>query len=573
MTKITRRAAITSALFGGTAACSRAPTLTPYKATAAEANAVFAHGVASGDPGPDSVVIWTRATVPNSAPTPVAYDVANDAKFSQVIASGERVAAPENDFTVKVLVEGLAPGRAYHYRFRVGAATSPVGSTRTLPTGSLDAARFAVISCSNHPFGYFNVYDLIARQTDLDAVIHLGDYIYEYGAAGYGGEEGARLKRDHEPPHEIVTLEDYRRRHAQYKADPSSQAMHAAHPLIPIWDDHETADNAWATGANNHQPATEGDWNERRRVALQAYYEWMPIRDPVAGRAREAIFRSFAFGDLVTLTALETRLMARTAPIEYNDVVPTLTSPELIDRFRRDVLGDPARKMLGAEQEAFVAGALKASADRGEPWRLIANQVIMAKVTAPNLKPHLTPADIEELERQWDQARSFVEFSALGLPANLDAWDGYPAARERFYDAVKANAPEGLIVITGDTHTWWANDLVADDGAHMGVELGAHSVTSPSPYRKAFLGGKGAEYALLTGRENRDVRYISGEDHGFIDLTIRRDAAEARFMAVDTIESPAYNAFEKAAFTIRKSGGKSQFADVRGLSLKERLVF
>ena len=349
--------------------------------------------------------------------------------------------------------------------------------------------------------------------------------------------------------------------------------MHAAHPVIAIWDDHETADNSWAKGSNNHDPATEGDWADRKRAALQAYYEWMPIRDPQPGRLREAIFRSFSYGDLLTLAAIETRLMARARQLNFNDFGPTLKTPADVEKFKREVLWDPSRDILGDEQLAFLDGVFRQSSAADQPWRLVANQIIMAETTAPDLAPHIDEAGIQELEKVWDQARVFVDVSKLGLPTNLDAWDGYPAARERFYDMVKAAGRDGLIVVTGDTHTWWANDLVARDGTRMGVELGGHSVTSPSPYRKSFLGGRGEKYALLTSKDNKGVRYISGEDHGYIDLLIRRDGAEAKFMAVDTVETPAYNAFEKASFKIRRGGGAAKFAGVDGIPLKERWLF
>ena len=574
MNRMTRRAALGAAIAGSAAACARTASRRSYEAVGAESNAIFAHGVASGDPAPDSVVLWTR--VSTSEPVALTWEMSGDEAFSSITVSGEVEARAESDFTAKVVASGLAPGARYYYRFRVGDAISPIGRTRTLPTGAIEAARFGVISCSNFPFGHFNVYDLVARDEDLDAVIHVGDYIYEYGASEgeYGASEGARLNRPHDPPHELTSLDDYRRRHAQYKSDPCLQAAHAAHPFIVVWDDHEVANDTWSGGAENHDPRTEGDWSARKRAALQAYYEWMPIREPDLARPREAIFRSFSYGDLLTVAAIETRLTARSESFEYNVIVPTLTSPEAIARFRDEILWSKDRELLGAAQIDYLRGALKSSMDKGQAWRLIANQVIMAKVTAPNLEPHLTEGDLAELEAQWDQARAFVKFSTLGLPTNLDAWDGYPAARERFYDVVReTSGADGLLVVTGDTHTWWANDLVAKDGAHVGVELGCHSVTSPSPYRKEFLGGKGAEYALLTGQDNEDVRYISGEDHGYIALTVARDEVDARFVAVSTIESPHYDAFEKAGFTIRKSGGKAQFAGVRGLSLKERAVF
>lgn len=574
MNRLTRRSALQATLLGGVAACSAPPTLSPHKAATAGAGGLFAHGVASGDPAADSVVLWTRVTTGDpSAPVDVAFEAATDEAFADVRASGATRTGPDADFTVKVVAAGLEPGRRYFYRFRVGEALSPVGRTKTLPAGATKAATLAFVSCSHFGFGFFNVYDLIARRDDLDAVVHLGDYIYEYGVEGYGGDVAAKLGRLHEPAHEIVSLADYRRRHAQYKADPASQAMHAAHPLIAIWDDHETANDSWSGGADNHDEATEGDWAARKRAALQAYYEWMPIREPATGDPKEAIFRSFSFGDLLTLAALETRLMARDHPLQYDEIVPILTNAGAIDRFRENVLWDAARDMLGDAQVEFVAKTMRASAAAGEPWRIVANQVIMAEVIAPNLKPHVTEEDILELQKLWDQARAFVEFSTLGLPVNLDAWDGYPASRERFYETCAQAGADGLIVVTGDTHTWWANDLKRRDGRAMGVELGVHSVTSASPYRKEFLGGKGAEYALLTAKENASVRYLSGEHHGYIALTLSRDAATARFIAVDTIDGADYNAFEKAAFTIRKSNGVAQFVDVDGLSIEERALF
>lgn len=569
--KLTRRAALTSGLAIGAASCAGAPKMTPMTSPDEGATGAFSHGVASGDPAPDSVVLWTRIE-PAAAPAArVGWEVASDDGFRDIVAAGAADTGPARDWTVKAVPQGLRPGTRYYYRFSYGGAASPIGRTRTLPTGATEEARFAVISCSNYPFGYFNVYDLISRRDDLDAVIHLGDYLYEYGPDGYGAEVGARLGRVHAPQKEIVSLGDYRMRHAQYKSDPASQAMHAAHPLIPIWDDHETTNNSWKDGAQNHQPQTEGDWNARRRAALQAYYEWMPVREPEY--APEAFFRAFSYGDLLTLTALESRLMARGRQLEYSEVVPTLRSPEAVERFRTQVLGDETREMLGSAQLDFLDRVFRQSVAAGQPWLLVANQIIMAKVIAPNLEPHVTEEDIAKLEAEWDQARAFVEFSKLGLPTNLDAWDGYPAARERFYRTVRTAGADGVIVVTGDTHTWWANDLASADGRPMGVELGVNSVTSPSPYRREFLGGKGADYALLTNRENKSVRYLSGDDHGYIDLRVGRETAEATYQAVDTVESRDYNAFEKAAFTIDRRDGAARFAGGKGLGFKERVLF
>lgn len=580
---ITRRTALATLLAGGAASCSSVPKLTPFEAQNVAAVGSFSSGVASGDPMSDAVIIWTRIGSPVVGDTggavlrgnqTVTWAVATDADFTSIVQEGTQTTGPARDGTVKIDVQRLSPGTTYYYRFDYNGEKSPVGQTRTLPAGETPQARFAVVSCSNYPFGFFNVYDQIARRDDLDAVIHLGDYFYEYGRDGYGGDTGAQINRQHLPGVEVISLDQYRQRHRQYKSDPSAQAMHARHPMISIWDDHETSNNSWKDGAQNHDPLTEGDWETRRRAALQAYYEWMPVRDPQPGRPREAFFRSFSFGDLMSLAAIETRLMARDEELSYREVVASIQTPDDIEKFRRDVLNDPTRNMLGAAQLDYLSNSLGQSKQAGQPWRVIANQIIMGRVTAPDLTPHVTEEQIVELEQQWDQARAFVQASTLGLPTNFDAWDGYPAARQRFYDVVQRTAgADGMIVLTGDTHTWWANDLTADDGTAMGVELGVSSVTSPSPYDKSFLGGKGAEYALLTNRKNADVRYLNGESHGYIDLTVTPDKAQARFMAVDNILSTSYNSFEQAAFTINKKGGVARFADADGLTFKQGFLF
>jgi len=572
--KITRRTALATGLAVSAASCASTPKLTPYSSVGDSSTGIFAHGVASGDPGADSVVLWTRVTpleAPSAGSIRVTWEIAADDAFTDLRGNGETATGASRDWTVKILTSGMTPGNTYYYRFRIGDTYSPIGRTKSLPAGKIDSARFAVVSCSNFPFGYFNVYDLIARRDDLDAVIHLGDYIYEYSREGYGGATGAALGREHLPAHEIVTLDDYRMRHAQYKSDPASQAMHAKHAMIAIWDDHETSNNSWKGGAENHDAETEGEWNTRRSVALRAYYEWMPVREPEM--QPEAFFRSFSYGDLLTITAIETRLMARSRQFEYAEVLPTLKTPEDVAHFKNTILWDETREMLGAAQIDFIDRTFRKSINDGQPWRLVANQVIMAKMEAPDLTDKIAEEELVELEKQWAPARAFVKSSALGLPLNFDAWDGYPAARERFYEMIKSTNDDGMIVVTGDTHTWWANDLVARDGKHMGVELGVHSITSPSPFRKEFLGGKGAEYSLLTNQKNKDVRYLTGEHHGYIDLEITHKEARADFIAVDTIESRDYNAFYKAGFEIKKTKKGASFTDTDGLGFKERILF
>jgi len=574
---LTRRQALLSTFLGGAAACAPANEQTSHRAAEMAATGLFTCGVASGDPGHDSVIIWTRLE-PTALPQPpdefvVTWELSDDEAFASIRARGEVSTGASRDWTVKALATDLSPGVRYFYRFTAAGETSPVGRTRTVAIGKIDSARFAVVSCANYPSGYFNVYDLISKRDDFDAVIHLGDYLYEYGVDGFDGETGRALNRNHEPAHEVVTLADYRRRHQQYKSDPSLMALHAAHPLIAIWDDHETANDSWHGGAENHDPEIEGDWDARKRAALQAYYEWMPIRDPQPGALKEAIFKEYSYGDLLTIAAIETRLLARSRPLHYDEVVSGLTDSAAVAKFREEVLWSREREMLGEEQSDFLASSLSRSVNEGQPWQIIANQIIMAEVIAPDLSPHVTEDDIAELERVWNQARAFVQFSTLGLPTNLDAWDGYPAARERFYDLAKGAGVNGLLVLTGDTHTWWANELRRRDGTQMGVELGVSSVTSPSPYRPEFLDGKGAEYALLTNQENKDVRFLSGDSHGFIDLEVKRKHATASFIAVDTIAGPDYHAMRRARFEITRTAKGVRFAGAQDVSLKEQALF
>ena len=288
----------------------------PISANPSETPTRFRHGVAAGDPTPSGLIIWTRITPRDPAhrsALPVAWAVAEDPDFRRIAAKGVAIASIDRDFTVKVDVGGLSPGRDYHYRFRAGAEVSPIGRARTLVQGPQDKLVLAFATCAHYQRGLFNVYDAIARLHRVDAVVHLGDYIYEDGADPAGGAQATaeRLGRIVQPQHELITLADYRLRHAQHKTDPDLQAAHARAAWICVWDDHESANDCWFGGAEGHHPKTDGDWGLRKAAAIRAYYEWMPIREPAPGRAAEAINRSFQFGDLASLIMLETRLIAR----------------------------------------------------------------------------------------------------------------------------------------------------------------------------------------------------------------------------------------------------------------------
>ncbi|MCB2074142.1 MAG: alkaline phosphatase D family protein, partial [Novosphingobium sp.] len=412
-------------------------------------NPVFRHGVASGDPDAGSVVLWTRVTA--DASVEVEWELAETPGFAAILQSGRMTATPASDHTVKLLAQGLKPGGTYYYRFRALGATSPVGRARTLPEGGLDRLGIALASCSNYAFGYFNAYEAIARDADVDFVLHTGDYIYEYGADGWGGDVARKIGRVHEPANEIVSLTDYRQRHAQYKTDRGSRAMHAAHTLLACWDDHESANNPWTGGAENHQSETEGDWPSRRAASIRAYYEWLPVREPEwlahKGRSRMQFWRSYRFGDLATLCTLETRHTARARQIDYMAHADAIASKEDAARFRRDVLGEPGRRMLAPELEADLAAALSRSVREGQPWRLIGNPMPIARTDVPDLVSLGILPDPADDPDASGSAKALAWKGKWNLPFYPDTWDGYPWARERLYDLSRRAGAGDLVFL------------------------------------------------------------------------------------------------------------------------------
>ena len=572
---LSRRGVLGSLLAGSAAACSPAPKVESFSAARPMATGTFSHGIASGDPLANSVILWTRISPdnPNDGPMLVAWEMSLDSEFSNITASGTFETGPARNWTVKVDAEGLSPGTDYFYRFSTGDALSPTGQTRTLPDGPTQNARFAVVSCANWQHGYFNAYDHIARQADaekFDALLHLGDYIYEYAAEHFLETEMGQKGRLHEPRHEIITLDDYRVRHAQYRTDPSLQAVTARMPMISIWDDHESSNDSWKTGAENHQDG-EGEWEARKQAAMRAYYEWMPVRDPAPGKTRESLYRSFEWGDLLTLTAVETRLLARGEPIIIDHYFDMIREAGGADRFKADILNDPNRDMLGQEQLSFITDTFKQSKADGKPWRLLANQVVMGRLATPDLTPHVDEAAMVAIEPQWGGIRDFVELSTYSLPVYPDSWDGYPAAREKLYSALHGADIHDMLVVTGDAHEFWVNDLTNNDGVQMGVEIGTTSVSSET--LAAFLGEATADYALLMTQSNPDVRYYNALHNGYTDLRFTPKKATAHLIAIDTVTETDYGAFEAARFTVKPAKETLKITDAKGLNMKQKALF
>lgn len=521
---------------------------------AANVNISFDHGVASGDATSSAIILWTRVTPSQPVEGPISVQVAisTDRAVVEALSNGKTTepdqtamirnvtTSKSRDYTVKIDMDGLDDDQIYFYRFMVmtasGPVWSPIAKTRTLPETGGEKLAMAVVSCSNWPFGLFNAYKSIAERGDVDMVMHLGDYIYEYGADGYGGEVGEQLGRRHMPVTEIVTLEDYRTRHAQYKTDPDLQAAHAIAPWYCTWDDHESTNNSYRSGAQNHNPEeNEGDWTARKQVAVQAYLEWMPVRDPVPGRAKESIYRKVDFGDLATIFMLESRLTGRSDEIDWGSALIGVEPEEIpaAALATYEKVKDPSRTMLGKVQEEWLDQGLKASTASGKTWQVLANQVILAKVVPPDFEGVLTEEQLAGLPGGYAQILQLL--AKLGLPFNLDAWDGFPAARERLFASAKA-ANANLVTLTGDTHTAWANTPLSEDGAQMGVEFGCTSITSPG------LGGylNYEDLGQWMADNNDSVTWFDPFGHGYTMVTLTPEKVVADYYKVTTITEPTF---------------------------------
>lgn len=491
---------------------------TPQTSTAS-----FVHGIASGDPLSKAVILWTRVTPPagSSAAITVDFFVATDPAMTAMVKTGRVSTDASRDYTVKVDADGLQPNTTYYYRFSSANVLSPVGRTKTLPVGDTGRLRLAVVSCASLGHGYFNAYRRIAERADLDLVVHLGDYIYEYGSGDYGDV------RSYEPANEILTLSEYRTRHAQYKRDIDLQEVHRQHAMVAIWDDHEFANDSWSGGAGNHTEGTEGTWTARVAAALQAYYEWMPVRvvDPANLRKNN---RSFALGNLVDLIMLEERVNARSQQINRN-VISFGNFTQTGDYL------DPTRQILGPEEESWLAGKLRGSTAK---WKVVGQGVMFAQL----------------------KSAGGVVANGGGTFFNPDQWDGYQPARDRVYDIIKGSAStpavNNVVILTGDIHSSFAADLSqdpnnddvasggynADSGAgSRAVELVSTSVTSPGA-----IDPKGIVAAALQ-LANPHLKYVDLTQRGYMLLDVDATRLVSEWWYVDTVTSRSSGqAFGKA---------------------------
>tara|TARA_R110002110_G_scaffold205066_7_gene417286 strand:- start:441475 stop:443211 length:1737 start_codon:yes stop_codon:yes gene_type:complete len=508
----------------------------------------FLHGVASGDPLGDRIILWTRVTPEREGAVQVDWELASDPDFNNLISSGSGVTTAGVDYTVKVDADGLEPATDYYFRFLTGDKISVTGKTRSAPTGALAAASLAVVSCSNYPAGYFHVYRDIANQ-DVEAVLHLGDYLYEYAIDGYASEQAEALERQVQPPTELLSLADYRIRYAQYRGDTDLQACHAAHPFIIVWDDHEVANDAWREGAENHDPQTEGSFTDRRAAAIQAWYEWLPVRPPAD--EQEIIYRRFRYGDLIDLLMLDTRIIGRDQQVSYSDFV----SGGMIDSAAaRAATGDSSRTLLGETQREWLKAALT---DSTATWQVLGQQVLMGRQPLPEpIVRALSPEFASEnslneataavlaavaAKNKPPQDRTPEEQALLdsSIPFNPDAWDGYDFEREEIlFHASQVSSR--LVALAGDTHNSWASQLTLADGTPVGVEFAAPSVSSPGA--EAVIGlDAAALFAPLAVQLMDDLRYANLVNRGYLTVTFSATEVAARWQYVSDITAPDYS--------------------------------
>jgi alkaline phosphatase D len=510
---ITRREFIQTA----TASAAAIPLAIRAQQSAADsASRLFRHGVASGDPLTDRVMLWTRVSPPETrsatAPIEVAWQIASDEGLTQVVARGTAPAAEERDYTVKVDAGGLRPGRVYYYAFTTGGERSLIGRTKTLPDRGNSRLRIASVSCSNYPAGYFNVYRCVANRPDLDAVVHLGDYIYEFANGRYG--DGTAAGRVPLPRGEAVTLADYRNRYATYRSDIDLQEAHRLHPFIVVWDDHELANDAWSGGAANHT-ANQGDWQTRRSGAYKAYLEWMPVRESTQPGIH--LYRSFRFGDLSDLVMLDTRAL-RDQQVDGRDAA---------------ALADPRRSLFGAEQEAWFFDQLRASQRADTRWRLLGQQILFSALSPP------------------------------GFPVQRpDVWDGYPAQRNRVLDVIEHDQISNVVILTGDIHSSWALDVArepfgkgydpASGAGSLAVELVTPAVSSP-PF---FVTASQRDAAKMLQPLARHLKYLEGEHRGYILLDISRDRLQAEWYHVPGVDTRSAQESKAVSFVCEKGSSR-----------------
>ena len=523
--KTTRRTFLKTSGTLAFASAAFASALLPLRARAATARGEakkFQHGVASGDPLAESVILWTRIALSQEKER-VLWQVAHDDKFKSIIKMGETETSKEQDGIVKFDCDGLKAGTTYYYRFLVKGETSPIGRTKTLPRGKPDKIKLGVCSCANYNAGYFTAYRALANTSDLDAVIHLGDYIYEYGDGVYGKHPMRSIK----PKGEILTLTDYRTRYAHYRSDGDLQKLHAAHPMIAVWDDHEVANNGWKKGAQNHS-AEEGSYKERQRAARQAYFEWLPIRSPIRHGNNKKIYRRFLFGDLAALIMIDTRYDARQKELTLGAFIKKEKNKTFFDKklFDKKVF-NPKRMIMSRAQSLWLKNSLY-WAKRKARWTLLGNQIPFNPVYMTDVQADKNSSKIiQSIARVYQLAK---KAGLKKVPVSLDEWSGFPIAQQTLVRQIqKADNP--TLVLTGDTHNGWAC-FYGNDDEKVGIELGTPGISSDGI--EAFIPKSSLENVRKNFLKANPSSIFRDLTHrGFMVLEVERQQATTKWLWAD----------------------------------------
>ncbi|RNL63213.1 alkaline phosphatase [Nocardioides marmoriginsengisoli] len=524
MPELSRRTLIATGLGGG------AVLAMSQWSEAVAAGAPFVHGVASGDPLPNAVILWTRITpsveaTPGSGAGPVVsvdWEVSTNASFSGIVASGTTSAGPDTDHTVHVDAGGLQPGTKYWYRFRALDATSPVGRTKTAAApGTSTPVRFGVVSCANYNWGYFTGYQHLAQEPDLDSVLHLGDYIYEYAPGGVLAKDIPKTVRTAEPQRECLTLTDYRIRHGFYKLEPNLQQLHAAHPMVAVWDDHEIANDTWKNGAENHDPATEGDWATRASAGRRAWLEWLPVRhtDPDDWYR---INRRLRFGDLVDLWMLDER--------RFRDQPPKslLFGYGAAGGLLGGTSSKPGRGMIGEDQTHWLVDGLAASSAK---WKVVGNQVpFYPTVLLASVPGQITDVLGPQLSKVFEQPL---------VQLQVEDWNGFLDERQRIVDGMAG--VDNVVILTGDVHQSYASEIPVKPSKYLldrksaAVEYITPGVASPSLQTQINQIAPGIGTLLNTVLATNDllanpwVKYSEGFKAGYLVVDFSSTRVQADF--------------------------------------------
>ena len=488
----------------------------------------FNYGVASGDPTNTNVILWTKISSEDLEDKKVSWEVSNQKNFQTILVSGNTKAKLDDNFTVKVdaQIPSTFNGKKIYYRFLCQGILSEVGTTKTLPINNPNKFNIAFCSCSNYPAGYFNAYKEMANDEEVDLVLHLGDYLYEYSREGYASSDAKRMNRVVNPSNEIVTLEDYRTRYATYRSDKDLQLLHKSKPMIAVWDDHEITNDTWKKGAQNHSP-NEGLFNVRKNNAIKAYYEWMPIRD---SKQKEKIWRKFTVGTLINLIMLDTRLYGRDKQLEISSYI----EGEILNKeeYRKDL--NKPRNLLGKEQLKWI----NKSVNKDFKWSIFGQQLLIG----PKYLPSIFKSE------KLAGSRSYLTKQLAGeeLATNTDQWDGYPKERENFYRSISKS--QSNIILAGDSHNSWLSNLYDKNESFVGIEVGAPAISSPSFGDTFKEATESVEKAFVD--ENRDLLWVNGKYKGYVSMDIYQDFIDVNFKYISTVKSTNYQSIDPITFRV-----------------------